>query len=106
MLSTNPLLETSGLPRFDAIRPEHITPAVYALLGDAEAALELATSDAVPADYEAISAALDIATERLGRVWGNVSHLNAVADTPALRGAFNENLSRVVEFRTRQCARI
>ena len=104
MLSTNPLLETSGLPHFDAIRPEHITPAVYALLGDAEAALELATSDAVPADYEAISAALDIATERLGRVWGNVSHLNAVADTPALRGAFNENLSRVVEFRTRLSA--
>ncbi|MBC8055389.1 MAG: hypothetical protein H7Y61_02295, partial [Rhizobiales bacterium] len=53
MDTTNPLLATAGLPRFDAIRPEHITPAVTTLLADADAALERATSDAVPADYDA-----------------------------------------------------
>ncbi len=41
---------------------------------------------------------LDVATERLGRAWGAVSHLNAVADTPELRAAYNENLPRVTEF--------
>jgi oligopeptidase A len=100
----NPLLGRDDLPCFDAIRPEHITPAIDALLHAADAALELATSDAVPADYDALSAVLDVATERLSRAWGAVGHLNAVADSPALRAAYNENLSRVVDFYTRMGA--
>ncbi len=100
-MSTNPLLDTSGLPHFDAIRPEHITPAMDVLLGEADAALALATSDAVPADYDALSAVLDVATERLGRAWAAVGHLNAVADSPALRAAYTENMPRVVELYTR-----
>ena len=98
---TNPLLDTSGLPRFDAIRPEHIGPAVDELLATANTALERATSDAVPADYDALSAVLDVATENLGRAWGAVSHLNAVADAPALRAAYTENLPKITEFHTR-----
>jgi oligopeptidase A len=86
----NPLLDTSGLPKFADIRPEHVTPA-----------LDRATSDAVAADYDALSAVLDVATERLGRAWGAVSHLNGVADTPALRAAYTENLPKVTEFHTR-----
>ena len=101
MDSTNPLLTTEGLPRFDAIRPEHITPAVDSLLADASAALDHATSDAVPAEYDALSAVLDVATERLGRAWGAVGHLNAVADSPALRAAYTENMPKVVDFHTR-----
>ncbi|GIX23687.1 MAG: oligopeptidase A [Caldimonas sp.] len=97
----NPLLDFTDLPRFDAIRPEHVTPAVTELLAAANEALERAVSDAVPADYEALSAVLDVATERLGRAWGAVSHLNAVADSPALRAAYNENLPRITEFHTR-----
>ena len=44
---------------------------------------------------------LDVATERLGRAWGTVGHLNAVADTPELRAAYNEDLPKVTEFWTR-----
>ena len=36
-MSTNPLLDTSGLPLFDQIKPEHVTPALDVLLADAEA---------------------------------------------------------------------
>jgi oligopeptidase A len=97
----NPLLDTSGLPRFTEILPEHITPAVDALLSEANAALARATSDAVAADYEAMSSVLDVATERLMRAWGAVGHLNAVADTPELRAGHAQNLSRVVDFYTR-----
>jgi oligopeptidase A len=97
----NPLLDFSDLPRFDAIRPEHVTPAVTDLLAAANEALERAVSQAVPADYDALSAVLDVATERLGRAWGAVGHLNAVADSPALRAAYNENLPRITEFYTR-----
>lgn len=97
----NPLLETTGLPLFDVIRPEHVSPAVDRLLADASAALERAVGPGVPADYDALSAVLDVATEKLGRAWGAVSHLNAVADTPELRAAYNENLPKVTEFYTR-----
>ncbi|CAN7387277.1 M3 family metallopeptidase [Rhizobacter sp. LjRoot28] len=98
---TNPLLARHDLPPFADIRPEHVGPAISALLAEANAALEQVTSDAVPADYDAMSAVLDVATERLGRAWGAVGHLNAVADNPALRAAYNESLPLVTEFHTR-----
>lgn len=97
----NPLLDLQDLPDFAAIRPEHVTPAIGQLLADAEAALAQAGSDAVPADYDALSRTLDVPVERLRRAWGAVGHLQAVADTPALRAAFTENLPRVTEFMTR-----
>jgi oligopeptidase A len=100
-MNHNPLLSTDGLPAFDRIRAEHIGPAMDVLLADADAALGRATGDAVPADYDALSAVLDVATERLGRAWGTVGHLNAVADTPELRAAYSANLPRITEFHTR-----
>jgi oligopeptidase A len=98
---TNPLLDITDLPRFDAIRAEHVAPAVTTLLEAADAALARVTADDFPADYEALSQVLDVATERLGRAWGAVSHLNAVADSPELRAAYNEALPRVTDFHTR-----
>jgi oligopeptidase A len=97
----NPLLELDTLPAWDRIRPEHVTPAIDGLLAQANAALEKAVSEQVPAEYEALSAVLDTATERLGRAWGLVHHLHAVLDTPELRAAYTENLPRVTEFHTR-----
>ncbi len=98
---TNPLLATTGLPRFDAIRAEHVGPAIDELLHAADAALVHVTSDAVAPDFDAMSAVLDVATERLARSWGAVGHLCAVADTPALRAAQAEALPKVVDFHTR-----
>jgi len=97
----NPLLQQAGAPDFAAIRPEHITPAIDLLLADAEAALEQAVSDAVPADYNALSRVLDVPVERLMRAWGHASHLQGVTDTPALRAAHAENLPRIIDFSTR-----
>ena len=98
---TNPLLSPAGLPEFDAIEPQHIGPALDVLLPAAEAALERAVSAEVAADYDALSAVLDVPLERLSRAWGAVGHLNAVANTPALREAYNANLARITEFHTR-----
>ncbi|WP_418315408.1 M3 family metallopeptidase [Piscinibacter sakaiensis] len=98
---TNPLLDFSDLPRFAEIRPEHVGPAVEQLLRDANDALATVTADEFPADYDALSKVLDVATERLGRAWGAVSHLNGVADSPALRAAYNESLPKITEFHAR-----
>ncbi|WP_367849692.1 M3 family metallopeptidase [Rhodoferax sp. WC2427] len=98
---TNPLLDFSDLPLFDQIQPEHVGPAMDTLLAQANAALETVTQPDFPAQWSAISKALDVSAEQLGRAWGAVSHLNSVADTPALRAAYNEALPRVTEFWTR-----
>ena len=101
MSLSNPLLHDDSLPRFDAIRPEHIGPAIDELLQQANAALERTVDDATPVDYEVMSAVLDVATERLGRAWSAVSHLNAVADTPELRATYTAQLPAITDFRTR-----
>jgi oligopeptidase A len=98
---TNPLLDTTGLPLFDQIAPEHVTPALDVLLADAEKALDTVTAKDFPAAWKSIAQTLDVATERLGMSWGAVSHLNSVADTPELRAAYNAALPRVTEFWTR-----
>jgi oligopeptidase A len=97
----NPLLDFTDLPRFDAIQPGHVAPAIDALLQAAETALERVTAPEFATDWRGMSRALDVETERLGRAWGAVSHLNAVADTPELRAAYNAALPRVTEFWTR-----
>ena len=97
MTPTNPLLDFSGLPRFDAIQPEHIAPAIDALLADAEAAVKTAETVS-PVTWASFVEPLDDATERLWRAWGQVGHLQAVVNTPALREAYNANLPKVTRF--------
>ena len=95
---TNPLLDFSDTPLFDRIQPEHVSPAVDALIEQASTALETVTAPTFAARWTDISAVLDVATENLGRAWGAVSHLNSVADTPELRAAYNAAMPRVTEF--------
>ena len=94
---TNPLLDFSGLPRFDAITPAHVQPAIDALVAEAEAALAVA-GRTQPVGWEQVVVPLEDATERLGRAWNQVSHLNAVVNTPELRAAYNAALPKVTAF--------
>ena len=96
----NPLLDFSGLPRFADFRPEHVAPAVDALLAEARATLERVAAPETPVHWDAFVAPLEESTERLGRAWGIVGHLNAVADSPELRDAYNANLPKVTQFST------
>ncbi len=97
----NPLLSAAPLPLFDQISPSDVGPAVEQLLLESNAALQEVTAPEFPADWNRIAAVLDVATEKLGLAWGAVSHLNSVADTPALRAAYNVSLPKVTEFWTR-----
>jgi oligopeptidase A len=98
---SNPLLDFNDLPLFDQVQPQHVGPAVDELLAAADRALETVTQPDFPGRWDDIAKVLDTATERLGRAWGVVSHLNGVADTAELRAAYNEALPRVTEFWTR-----
>jgi oligopeptidase A len=100
MTTTNPLLDFSDLPQFASIQPSHVAGAVDALIAQSQAALDAVTQPAFPADWKQLSATLDVQTEKLSRAWGAVGHLNAVADTPELRAAYNDKLAAVSEFYT------
>jgi oligopeptidase A len=94
----NPLLDFSGLPRFAEIKPEHVTPAVDQLLADGRATVS-ASINANPT-WEAFIAPLEDANERIGRAWGQVSHLHAVMDNPELREVYNANLPKITKYWT------
>jgi len=98
----NPLLDFSGLPRFTAILPEHIGPAVEKLVGDGRATIErLATLDRAPT-WETFVEPLDDANERLARAWAQVTHLNATMNSPRMRDAFNAALPKVTQYFSEQ----
>ncbi len=111
---SNPLLQASqaeatsatnpGLPDFSAIRPEHVAPAMDTLMAQADAALEKAVGLDVAADYDDMSAVLDVAGEKLKFAWGAIGHLNAVADTPELRAAYVAALPKITELSTRHAS--
>jgi len=100
MTDQNPLLDFSGLPRFDAIKPEHVTPAIDELLAKSRAVVEQLEAPSEQVTWDNFVTPLENATELLGRAWGIVSHLNNVVDTPELRATYNDNQPKVTEFWT------
>ncbi|HTD05395.1 M3 family metallopeptidase [Undibacterium sp.] len=100
MMEQNPLLDFSDLPHFDLIRPEHVTPAIEALLQENRAVVAKLEQPEPQVSWGSFVEPLENASEKLGRAWSIVSHMNAVVDTPALRAAYNENQPKITEFWT------
>jgi oligopeptidase A len=96
----NPLLDFSGLPRFADIQVEHVTPAVDTLIAECRAVIEKISADATPATWRDFIEPLESANERLNRAWGQVGHLNAVMNSPALREVYNANLPKLTAYYT------
>ncbi|MFJ3047863.1 M3 family metallopeptidase [Herbaspirillum chlorophenolicum] len=99
-IAANPLLDFSGYAQFDAIKPEHVTPALDKLLADAGRLVTELEAPMAEVSWDNFVEPLESATEKLGRAWSVVGHLNSVMDTPALRATYNENQPRLVEFWT------
>lgn len=98
--SDNPLLDFTGYARFDAIKAEHVTPAIDILLKNAAELVTQLEQPMAQVSWDNFVAPLENATEQLGRAWSVVGHLNSVVDTPELRAAYNDNQPRLVEFWT------
>ena len=100
MTDVNPLLDFTGLPRFAAIRTEHIGPAVDLLLAENRALIEVLMRPGTPATWSDFVAPLEDANEKLARAWGVVGHLHGVLDSPELRSAYNVNQPKIVQYYT------
>jgi len=97
---TNPLLDTSSLPRFDEIQPEHVLPAIQKVIADNRAQLdELLGSGAKP-DIDALVAPIEHMDHELGRVWSPVSHLQSVLGSADWRDAYKRALPLLTEYGT------
>lgn len=97
---TNPLLDTSSLPRFDAIAPEHVVPAVKKVIAEHRARLD-ALLDAVDApDIDALVTPVELMDHELSRVFSPVTHLQSVLGSPEWRAAYNEALPLLTEHGT------
>ena len=94
----NPLLDLTFPVPFDAIREEHIEPAVRTRLSQAHAAVAAIAENSGPFSYESTLGALERASEPLEVVMSLVEHLESVSTTPALREAYNAVLPEVSAF--------
>ncbi len=100
MTIASPLLDFSDLPRFSEIRAEQVTPAMTSLLEENRAVVQQLCEDQSAVTWENFVEPLENATEKLGRAWSIVGHLNGVADTPEMRAAYNDNQPAITEFWT------
>ncbi len=99
-MTNNPLLELNRLPRFSAIRAEHVEPALDQILAENRAALERLFAGHVSSTWEGIVQPIEEMSERLNRMWSPVSHLNAVMNSDALRTAYNRCLPKLSAYAT------
>lgn len=95
---TSPLLELSGLPRFDAIQPAHVEPAVRSLLEALRTTVERLQDDPAAPTWDNFVEPMENDSERLGRAWGVAAHMHSVMDTPEWREAYNVMLPEVTRF--------
>ena len=98
---SNPLLDTSSLPRFAEIRPEHALPAVTQLIAEHKRKLEILLQGRhEDGDFDALVTPLEEMSHELGRVWSPVGHLQAVLESPGWRDAYNACLPLLSEHGT------
>ena len=96
--ASNPLLHLAGLPKFDQIKPEFVSPALDSLLSAGKQTVEaLATSKDEPS-WQNFALKLEDMDEQISRAWSQVGHLNSVLNSPELREAYNTNLAKLTDF--------
>jgi len=96
---TNPLLTDEPLPKFDAIRPEHVAPAIRGLLAESRARLAAIAAGESPT-FASVVEPMEEMNHRLQRVWSPVSHLNAVVNSAPLREQYNLCLPLLTDYQT------
>lgn len=96
----NPLLGWKDFPPFDRIEIAHIEPAVRATLQQCEEALHRLET-AKPKTWADLMEPVERIEDDIERVWGVVSHLHSVKNSPELRSVYDPLLAEIVKFSNR-----
>lgn len=98
-MSDNVLLHLGEEPRFDQIKTEDIKPALQTAIAEAREQIAAIKAQTHTDWANTVEKLTDI-TERVGRIWSVVSHINSVVDTPELRAVYNELMPEITIFFT------
>ena len=98
MTANNPLLDFSGLPKFDQVKAEHVTPAITHLLENGRILIEKLATDSQEPTWDNFAKPLEDMEEHISRAWSQVGHMNAVVNSPELREAYNDSLPKLTDF--------
>ena len=96
----NPVLYREGLPLFDQIKPDHISPAIESILKEANTLIHSLREMSTPPSWDNFVEPIEMISEKISRAWGQIEHLNAVVNSENLRKAYNDNLIKLTEFYT------
>ncbi len=99
MSEVNPLLQMDDLPPFQAIKPEHVEPAIDAVLAENRNEVERLLT-AGDYSWSSLVEPLEALDDRLSRIWSPVSHMNSVVNSPELREAYEACLPRLSDYAT------
>jgi len=95
---SNPLLTGAFRIPFDAIRAEHVEPGVRSALAAAQSEVDAIAADPAAPTWDNTIGRLDEATEMLSERLAPAGHLMSVAESPALREAYNAILPEISAF--------
>ena len=93
------LLNLADEPRYHEIATADIKPAMQTAMEEARRAIADIKQQPQATWLNTVERLTDI-TERVGRIWGVVAHLNSVVDTPELRAEYNALMPEVTVFFT------
>jgi len=100
-LSDNPLCLalSAALPDFAAIKPEHVQPALDAYFTSARQTIA-GLLQKTEHDWSSLMQPLEVLDEQLCRLWGPVTHLNAVQDSDEMRPVYQKGVGMIAEWQT------
>jgi len=85
------------LPAFGRIEASHARPALEKVLAENRARVEELTAQANPT-FASLVAPVEELSYRLSRAWSPIAHLNAVANSPQMREAYNDCVPLLTEY--------
>ncbi len=97
---SNPLLDTSSLPRFGEINPDHVLPAIEQIIANHREQLDTLLANNPDPDFDSLVVPVELMEHELGRVWSPVTHLQSVLGSRDWREAFKQALPLLTEHGT------
>ena len=85
------------MPAFGRIEASHARPALEKVLAENRARVEELTAQANPT-FASLVAPVEELSYRLSRAWSPIAHLNAVANSPQMREAYNDCVPLLTEY--------
>ena len=96
----NPLLDTSSLPRFGDISPDHVVPAIEHVIANHRKHLDKLLNRNADPSFDSLVVPVELMEHELGRVWSPVTHLQSVLGSPDWREAYKQALPLLTQHGT------